>query len=123
MESLFSAMYAATGGEVSSQWSDNRTTPSFEMVGEFLLDLKAQLALDRGADAEGMLKRIVMNVLIGNAAQHLENFAFLGQRGRSRLAPVYNPAPTRGYASLQCVSVVSFGGLVTTAKGENAGIG
>ncbi|SDG58084.1 type II toxin-antitoxin system HipA family toxin [Thalassobaculum litoreum] len=123
MESLFSAMYVATDGEMSSRWSDARTTPNFEMVGDFLRDPKSLATSDPDSDAKSMLKRVVLNALTGNSDQHLENFAFLGERSHSRLSPVYDPALTRGYASLQCVSVVSFGGLVTMTKGENAGIG
>ena len=116
MESLFSALFVATAGRLSERWSDRGTSPNFEMVGGFLQDARIAVTSDRNGDAATLYQRIVANVLIGNSDMHLENFGFLGGRGASRLSPAFDPAPMRGYESKRCVSMVSFGGLVTATK-------
>lgn len=118
MESAFSALFTATGGKIQSSWSEGGTRPNFEMIAEMIFTPALGLSPDPKADGRILYERIVTNVLLGISDMHLLNFSFLGRRGEARLSPVYDPAPTRGYQSLACVSVVSFGGLITSRHDE-----
>jgi serine/threonine-protein kinase HipA len=123
MESAFSVLFTATGSGVSRAWSEESTWPNFEILAKAIFNPELGLSADPKLDTRKLYTRIAANVLMGISDMHLMNFSFLGRRSEGGLSPVYDPAPTKGYQSLSCVSVVSFGGLVTSRQDESPKIG
>ena len=61
-----------------------------------IVDALRQFGAEPATDIRGLWRRIVFNVLISNADDHLRNHGFLYERGRGwRLSPAYdlNPVP------------------------------
>ncbi|RFC62733.1 type II toxin-antitoxin system HipA family toxin [Fulvimarina endophytica] len=111
MESAFTALYAASAGKIQDRWSMNGLKPSLEDLLSKMSDPRAGISVDPQADKDRLFTRTMMGLLTGNGDNHLENHAFLGRRGRSRLSPLYDPAPMRQYHRHQMVSSMSFGGV------------
>ncbi|GGD87561.1 hypothetical protein GCM10011390_02820 [Aureimonas endophytica] len=111
LESVFTALYAASAGKIQSRWSEEGLRPSLETVATALTTPMTGMSSFPGRDCRELFRRTVMGLLTGNGDNHLENHSILGERRKAGLSPLYDPAPMRGYHRHQMVSSVSFGGV------------
>lgn len=74
----------------------NDDTHMGELAG-WLADLGAVANLAIRQTQAEVYRRFLMALLTGNGDMHLENLSFIGGETRTRLSPVYDPAPMRAW--------------------------
>lgn len=91
MESFYSVF--ATG---DTGFNGNEDT-DIEEVGLRLEKLSTVVNLNQKAARREVYRRFCLAFCTGNGDMHLENLSFLGGPGKTRVAPVYDPAPMRAW--------------------------